>query len=117
MSSVFDASKTPKSRVDARVYRWIEGDDDIGIVKMADGVGNQNRLDELIDSTKPAIDKSSRHYLIKTPFRYPPLKYGSRFGTTLMPSYFYASNSTAGALAEAAYYHFLLNSDLKVPYS
>lgn len=39
-------------------------------------------LEQLLENTKPIIS-NTKHYLIFTPFRYPPLAYGSRFGTVL----------------------------------
>ena len=44
------------------------------------------------------------HYLLSTPFRYPPLRHGSRFGSSFEPSLLYASRSSDTVLAEAAYY-------------
>ncbi|MCV6615090.1 MAG: RES family NAD+ phosphorylase [Cellvibrionaceae bacterium] len=39
---------------------------------------------------------------MSTPFRYPPLAYGSRFGSTLERGIFYASQELATAFAESA---------------
>jgi hypothetical protein len=46
------------------------------------------------------------HYLLSTPFRYPPLKNGSRFGTPFEPSFWYGSFEPYTAMAETAYYRF-----------
>ena len=45
-----------------------------------------------------------------TPFRYPPLKFGSRFGSRLQPSLFYGAERLRTALAESAYYRLLFYS-------
>jgi len=42
-------------------------------------------------------------YLLFPPFRYPPLKWGSRFGTEYQRGLFYGSQLLATALAEVAY--------------
>jgi len=60
-------------------------------------------LEELLESSKPPI-ANDKHYLIFTPFRYPPLAYGSRFGNTFEPSLWYGSINLHTALAETAYY-------------
>lgn len=112
----FDVEGITRSRINARVSRYIDGDEDIGTSKMADGVGDQNRLDELVDDLKPPIKPSNKHYLLRTPFRYPPLEYGSRFGHTMMPSFFYGSMTLKTALAEAAYYFFLLQDHMSIPF-
>jgi hypothetical protein len=71
-------------------------------------------LEELIEASKPKIDKSlydHYHYLLFTPFRYPPLKYGSRFGTTFEPSLWYGAMKVETALREIAYYRLLFLHD------
>jgi hypothetical protein len=55
------------------------------------------------------------HYLLSTPFRYPPLRYGSRFGTRYEPSLFYGARDLKPALAETAYYRLLFWSGMKTP--
>ncbi|WP_242604491.1 RES family NAD+ phosphorylase [Legionella gresilensis] len=60
-------------------------------------------LEVLLESSKPQIE-NNKHYLIYTPFRYPPLAYGSRFGNIFEPSLWYGSINLHTALAEVAYY-------------
>lgn len=60
-------------------------------------------LEKLLENSKPQID-NNKHYLIFTPFRYPPLVYGSRFGNTFEPSLWYGSINLQTALAEVAFY-------------
>jgi hypothetical protein len=60
-------------------------------------------LEELLENSKPQI-VNNIHYLIFTPFRYPPLKYGSRFGSNHEPSLWYGSINLHTALAEVAFY-------------
>jgi hypothetical protein len=79
----------------------------------------QALLEQLLDQVKPPYREGTQgmHYLLKTAFRYPPLKYGSRFGTRLMPSFFYACEAPQTALAETAYYRFVFLNDMQVKYS
>jgi hypothetical protein len=60
-------------------------------------------LEGLLEHSKPKI-ANNKHYLIVTPFRYPPLAYGSRFGTNLEPSLWYGSLNLNTTLAEVAFY-------------
>lgn len=60
-------------------------------------------LESLIEHSKPSI-ATHQHYLIFTPFRYPPLAYGSRFGNMLEPSLWYGSIDLHTTLAEVAFY-------------
>ena len=60
-------------------------------------------LETLLEKSKPQI-ATNKHYLVFTPFRYPPLAYGSRFGNTLEPSIWYGSLNLETVLAEVAFY-------------
>ncbi|HHT0593717.1 TPA: RES family NAD+ phosphorylase [Legionella anisa] len=60
-------------------------------------------LEKLLDNSKPQV-ANNKHYLIFTPFRYPPLEHGSRFGNTYEPSLWYGSLSQQTAFAEVAFY-------------
>jgi len=53
---------------------------------------------------KPPSSDDRLHYLLSTPLRYPPLRYGSRFGTALDPGIWYGAETIRTALAESAYY-------------
>ncbi|QIB64756.1 RES family NAD+ phosphorylase [Kineobactrum salinum] len=54
-------------------------------------------------------------YLLSTPFRYPPLKYGSRFGSASEPSLFYGSLCEATCIAEAGFYRFIFHQSMSTP--
>jgi hypothetical protein len=73
--------------------------------KLVDTADEQQLLEELIDRVKPP-DRTGGglHYLLSTPFRYPPLHHGSRFGGRHQPSLWYGSEQLDTALAEVAYY-------------
>ncbi|TNC80802.1 MAG: hypothetical protein C9356_11810 [Oleiphilus sp.] len=74
-------------------------------------------LEALLERHKPKLDEAldQRHYLIKTPFRYPPLRHGSRFGSRHERGIFYASYTDACLFAEVAYYRFVFLEDMDVP--
>ncbi len=74
--------------------------------KLVDSLEEQKMLDDLIEKSKPPIPltHSKFHPLLYTPFRYPPLKNGSRFGKKEQPSIWYGSLAIETAIAEKAYY-------------
>jgi hypothetical protein len=62
----------------------------------------------MIDNAKPPdITRGRIHYLLFTPFRYPPLLHGSRFGTRFERGIWYGSRELRSAFAEVAYYRLL----------
>lgn len=62
----------------------------------------------VIESSKPLLIKPllDIHPLLYTPFRYPPLKHGSRFSKSSEASLWYGSVALATAMAEIAFYRF-----------
>ena len=80
--------------------------------RLVDSDEEQALLEALIDGAKPPFPAlprlSSLHYLLATPFRHPPLRHGSRFGTRQEPGIFYAGEGRAVLFAEKAYYAYLL---------
>ncbi|HET6898072.1 MAG TPA: RES family NAD+ phosphorylase [Vicinamibacteria bacterium] len=65
----------------------------------------QALLEELIEGVKPPAEAAAGlHYLLFTPFRYPPLRHGSRFGTRAENGIWYGSRARGTAFAEKAYY-------------
>lgn len=87
--------------------------------KMVDTTAEHEVLEKLIEDNKPRLiyQKDERafeglHYLLSTPFRYPPLKRGSRFGQRHERNLFYASLELETALCEKAFHrlNFLLAS-------
>lgn len=94
----------------ARPFRSVESQHLVATRKLVDTDEEQRILEELIEARKPARrDEAARplHYLLTTPFRYPPLRHGSRFGTRLEPGIFYGSLERRTAFAETAYYRLL----------
>lgn len=102
----------------ATIFRFVESQEQVATLGLVNNVYEQGVLEELLESTKNPLpeETDSLHYLLKTPFRYPPLKYGSRFGTTFEGSLFYGSMSLATALAETAYYRFVYMLGPEIPF-
>ena len=102
------------SHCDLKGYRIVESQEKVATMKIVDSLDEQFLLEELIDNTKPK--SGDRHYLIQTPFRYPPLKHGSRFGSRFEPSIFYAGLTLNSALCESAFYSFYFLSRMLKPF-
>lgn len=107
---------TEKTAIANTVFRIVESDLHIATVKITESLEDQMRLEELLDTIKPKATNQTKHYLLTTPFRYPPLKHGSRYGSRAMKSFFYGSLKPETCLVECAYYRFLFLDDLTLPF-
>jgi hypothetical protein len=95
--------------IKGELLRLVESQEQIATLGYVDTLEEQALLETLLDDTKPNYPPhcQSLHYLLKTPFRYPPLKWGSRFGQVHEPGIFYGGSSVEVTLAEAAYYRLI----------
>lgn len=95
-------------RVELSPWRVVESQSVISTRKLVDSLDEQDVLEELVDRVKPPLPRWPRlrglHYLLSTPFRHPPLRNGSRFGTRQEPGIWYGSRRLDTAFAEVAYY-------------
>lgn len=96
-------------RISGRLYRLVESQEQVATLGYVDTLEEQALLEEMLETVKPPSPDhtANLHYLLKTPFRYPPLKWGSRFGRVHEPGIFYGGGSIAVTLAESAYYRFV----------
>lgn len=111
----FDAAIRPIAGTFTRV---VESQTQIATTSLVGGdLARQDVLEQLLEASKPARVPGTEHlhYLLATPWRYPPLQHGSRFGTVTEPSLFYASLDIRTALAEVAHYRWLFFSDMETP--
>jgi len=89
-------------------WRVVEAQHHISTRKLVDSADEQVMLEEMIDRVKPPDATAGRlHYLLFTPFRYPPLAHGSRFSSRRERGVWYGSVQLRAALAEVAYYRLL----------
>jgi hypothetical protein len=95
--------------IDGQLLRVVESQEQVATNHIVDSLAEQALLEELLEQSKPRLRRGSEnlHYLLQTPFRYRPLRHGSRFGQRHEPSIFYGAQATGTALAEAAYYRLL----------
>ena len=78
--------------------------------KLVDSDAEQAVLEELLDiHAKLPVPEgfAGLHYLLYTPFRHPPLRNGSRFGTRRERGILYGARELPVAFAEVAYYRLL----------
>lgn len=99
------------------LLRIVESQEQIATNRLVDALDKQQLLEELLEGTKPDYRPGTRHlhYLLATPFRYPPLRHGSRFGRRGEPALFYGALSLPTLLAESAYYRFVFWHGMAVP--
>lgn len=98
-------------------WRVVETQETAATMAITQSAAEQSRLEELLDTSKPKIpaDCQGLSYLLMTPFRYPPLRYGSRFGSTWERGIFYGSCELKTAFAETAVYFWLFQQGPKTP--
>ncbi|MFV2058119.1 MAG: RES family NAD+ phosphorylase [Thiohalomonadales bacterium] len=92
-----------------QLLRVVESQEQIATNSLVDDLEKQAALEDMLEASKPTIASggATLHYLLRTPFRYPPLPHGSRFAAKHEPSLYYGSWSEVTAFAETAYYRFL----------
>jgi hypothetical protein len=101
------ASRLRALRLEA--WRVVEAQHEVSTRKLVSSVAEQELLEEMVERVKPPAVSAGRrglqlHYLLTTPFRYPPLKQGSRFGTRAERGIWYGAEELRTALAEVAHY-------------
>ncbi|MGD8567184.1 MAG: RES family NAD+ phosphorylase [Gammaproteobacteria bacterium] len=99
------------------LIRVVESQEQVATNSLVDNLEEQGLLEHMLENTKPAIPsyRADLHYLLVTPFRYPPLEFGSRFGTRFEPGIFYGSHTLHTAFTETAYYRFLFWRGMNTP--
>lgn len=92
-------------------WRVVEAQHVVSTRKLVDSDDEQLTLERMIERTKRPLPSEAEargvHYLLVTPFRYPPLAHGSRFGTRHERGIWYGARSRRTAFAEVAYYRLL----------
>ena len=82
-------------------------------MKLVDSRGEQDVLEALLERSKPAPLQGTAglDYLLATPFRYAPKRYGSRFRAPTDPGVFYGAESVETAGAELGYWRWKFLND------
>jgi hypothetical protein len=104
------------SRMDAALRGWraVEAQHVVSTLRIA---GNdpdlQDLLERILEENKPALpaEVAGLHYLLATPFRYPPAHHGSRFRSWSDPGVLYAALERRTACAEMGYWRWRFVQD------
>lgn len=90
----------------AKLWRIVESQHAASTMKLVDTAEEQLTLETLLDESKPPADTHGRrlHYLMATPFRYHPLRGGSRFRKVNDPGVFYGAERVPTCCAEIGYW-------------
>jgi hypothetical protein len=105
------------SRHQGELLRMVESQEQIATRALVDDLAEQALLEQLLEQSKPTLPAGTAHldYLLASPFRYPPLAYGSRFGRRFEPSLFYGALASSSVLAETAFYRLVFWSGMSRP--
>ncbi len=100
--------------------RVVENQEQKVTVALVDSLEEHEVLESLLEDSKPigadGVSLARFDYLLRTPWRYPPLPWGSRFGRRFEPSLFYGAQSDAALFAEAAYYRLVFVAGMEAPF-
>lgn len=101
--------------------RIVENQEQKVTLALTDSLAEHEILEQLLEDSKPGLGAHPRirkfDYLLRTPWRYPPLHWGSRFGRRFEPSIFYGALSRVALFSEAAYYRLLFLHGMEKPFS
>lgn len=100
-------------RLSGEVWRAVEAQHRVSTMVLVDTLDEQALLEHLLEQSKPplASDQHALHWLLFTPFRYPPLPSGSRFRGPADPGVFYGADLQRTACAELGYWRWRLLMD------
>jgi len=80
---------------------------------LVDTLAEQELLEALLEDSKPPMPEpcSTLDYLLQTPFRYPPFRYGSRFRSYADPGVWYGAELVRTSCAELGYWRWRFVTD------
>lgn len=95
------------------VWRIVEAQHIASTMKIVDSQFEQNLLESLLESSKPlsSLLADGLDFLLATPFRYDPLRGGSRFRSNTDPGVFYGAELVRTACAELGYWRWKFLKD------
>lgn len=100
--------------------RFVENQEQKVTLRLTDNLAEHDVLESLLEESKPEGVEHPRlrhlDYLLRTPWRYPPLPWGSRFGRRYEPSLFYGALDRNALFAEAAYYRLIFLEGMRKPF-
>jgi hypothetical protein len=125
MPCAADCGSVPFTALGGVVHRITDRQGQSGTADLVDGLREQARLEQLIEGVKPPMPSDwpeagergplPSHRLLLTPFRYPPLESGSRFGRAHQRHLFYGAAALETALTERAFHALRQLEDSPLP--
>ena len=111
-----DSIETGRSSVSVKGWRAVEAQHVVSTLRITNNDPDQQELlERILEESKPPLpaEAAELHYLLATPFRYPPLPFGSRFRAWPDPGVLYAAFERRTACAEMGYWRwrFLIDSE------
>ena len=107
-------------RLMGTLKRLVENQQQKVTLSLTDTLAEHDVLENLLEASKPEPEVHPSlarfDYLLRAPWRYPPLPWGSRFGRRFEPSLFYGALSRAALFAEAAYYRLVFLEGMETPF-
>ena len=100
--------------VSLKAWRAVEAQHVVSTLRLtANDPEAQDLLERILDESKPPVPPEAQglHYLLATPFRYPPLPYGSRFRAWPDAGVLYAALERRTACAEMGYWRWRFVQD------
>ncbi len=93
------------ARRSLQLWRAVEAQHVVSTNVLVDTLQEQAELERLLEAAKPAVARpAALHWLLYTPFRYPPLPSGSRFRGPADPGVWYGADAERTACAELGYW-------------
>lgn len=107
----------PPRPLGGEILRLVESQEQVATNRLVATLAEQELLEEMLEASKPPLPARALRldYLLATPFRYPPLRHGSRFGGRHEPSLYYGARTLTTVLAESAYYRFVFWQGMSTP--
>ena len=94
-----------RARRGLQLWRAVEAQHVVSTRVLVDTLEEQAELERLLDAAKPPLERpAALHWLLYTPFRYPPLPSGSRFRGPGDPGVWYGADEVRTACAELGYW-------------
>jgi RES domain len=96
-----------------RLWRAVEAQHIASTTRLVDSLGEQDLLERILEETKPTLAPHTQtlHYLLATPFRYPPPERGSRFRAANDTGVFYGADEQRTACAELGFWRWRFLTD------
>jgi hypothetical protein len=107
------AVKSNAAPLQCGLWRAVEAQHRASTIALVDTLDEQALLEQILESSKPPLpaEIASKHYLLSTPFRYPPPSHGSRFRSPIDPGVFYGANEIRTACAELGHWRWRFLTD------